>query len=316
MSLDKKKLGEQELKRALLMMKYDSRKTLSENTKYILNESINMWDYVDSRSPDINVNLGVNELQIGNFTGNGWSEVQLSEVTRDVSDDEGLVDAFDRNLGGFLGDNMEDNDMLLANSIIGKYKLSYVNWNGKFYPAMEAVRAKYSEDESGVGDSLRADIWDPPGVNTSDVQKFSKDTAAIYDDSYKKWCDILNNLSVAQDGDDKQDPELPPKNQAESKYRACKGTPEDPFKKGCFEQDTNGPIHKVQTCLGVVSDGKFWVKTETALLTKTSKNSFTKDEVNSICGTVQTSPEAKPQTNAVNVELETGSNEVSDTSAF
>lgn len=31
MSLDKKKLGEEELKRALLMMKYDSRKTLSEN---------------------------------------------------------------------------------------------------------------------------------------------------------------------------------------------------------------------------------------------------------------------------------------------
>jgi hypothetical protein len=76
-----------------------------------------------------------------------------------------------------------------------------------------------------------------------------------------------------------------------NKYRVCQGTSEDPFIKGCFEQDTNGPIHKVQTCLDVVSDGKFWVKTETALYNKTSKNSFTKDEVNSICGTVQTSPE-------------------------
>lgn len=287
-----KKQGEEELKRALLMMKYDNRKTLTENVEGVmgLNEqpdskmpfqpekfgyvqgkpetvqpsiqkqqeffggknsekqetlantdtqttennpktnintttkNVNMWDYVDSKSPEINVNLGVTESEIENFKSKGWSEVQLDEINRDVSDDEGLVDSLDATTMGYLGDNMEDDDMLLASSIIGKYKLSYVRWNDKYYPAMEAVRAKYSEDESG--DSLRADIWDPPGTNTSDVQKFSKDTATIYDNSYKNWCDILNSLVAKTDTegntegnvDDEGTPTPPPTPTPKPKY--------------------------------------------------------------------------------------------------
>jgi hypothetical protein len=216
-----KKQGEEELKRALLMMKYDNRKTLTENVKVVSEEipaypapkdepsgkssvvntgiktvqgstkNVNMWDYVDSNSPTINADLGVDSSQISDFTNKGWSEVDISEVDSDVTENEGLVDSLD-----FFVE-MSNEDINRASGIITKYQSLYVNWNGKYYPAMEAVRAKYSEDE--YGDSLRADIWDPAGANTDIVQKFSKDTAAIYDNSYKNWCDILNSLVTKTD---------------------------------------------------------------------------------------------------------------------
>lgn len=216
-----KKQGEEELKRALLMMKYDNRKTLTENVEVVSEEipaypapkdeptikssvvstgnktaqestkNVNMWDYVDSNSPTINANLGVDSSQISNFTNKGWSEVDISEVDDDVTKNEGLVDSLD-----FFVE-MSNEDINIASGIITKYQLLYVNWNGRYYPAMEAVRAKYSEDE--YGDSLRADIWDPAGANTDVVKKFSKDTATIYDNSYKNWCDILNSLVIKTD---------------------------------------------------------------------------------------------------------------------
>jgi hypothetical protein len=67
-------------------------------------------------------------------------------------------------------------------------------------------------------------------------------------------------------------------------YIACSGTAEQPFKKLCYEKDPNGPLHKVQACLGVTADGKFWNKTEQALVNKTGKNTFTISDVETICG--------------------------------
>jgi hypothetical protein len=68
------------------------------------------------------------------------------------------------------------------------------------------------------------------------------------------------------------------------KYVSCAGTSNDPFKKLCYEKDPDGPLHKVQACIGVTPDGKFWEKTEEALVSKIGKNSFTIDDVNTICG--------------------------------
>jgi hypothetical protein len=62
------------------------------------------------------------------------------------------------------------------------------------------------------------------------------------------------------------------------RYRDCTG---GPYTIGCT--DTEGIIRKVQGCLGTTVDGKFWVKTEEALNTKTDKNSFTKEEADEIC---------------------------------
>lgn len=96
-----------------------------------------------------------------------------------------------------------------------------------------------------------------------------------------------------------------------SRYRDCGS---GPFSKGCYERDPNGSIHRVQSCLGITSDGKFWNVTESALMYKTGKKSFTKDEVNTICGGSNTTT-SNVEPNAVKVELDIGSNEASDTSA-
>jgi hypothetical protein len=67
-----------------------------------------------------------------------------------------------------------------------------------------------------------------------------------------------------------------------TRYRDCG---DGPFSKGCYETDTNGPIHRLQSCLGVVSDGKFWTKTEAALLSQRNKTEVTIEEIDNICST-------------------------------
>lgn len=57
----------------------------------------------------------------------------------------------------------------------------------------------------------------------------------------------------------------------------------DPYSRGCKETDPNGPLHKVQGCIGVKSDGLFGGKTEGALLTKTQSKTFMAKDVDKIC---------------------------------
>ena len=63
-------------------------------------------------------------------------------------------------------------------------------------------------------------------------------------------------------------------------WRVCA----DPYSRGCKETDPNGPLHKVQECIGVKSDGLFGGKTEVALLSKTQSKSFMAKDVDTICG--------------------------------
>jgi hypothetical protein len=67
------------------------------------------------------------------------------------------------------------------------------------------------------------------------------------------------------------------------RYSDCTGKT---YSKGCT--DTEGIIRKVQGCLGTTVDGKFWSKTEDALMSKTGKNTFTKEDVSKICSGVST----------------------------
>ena len=64
-----------------------------------------------------------------------------------------------------------------------------------------------------------------------------------------------------------------------SKWRVCA----DPYSRGCKETDPNGPLHKVQECIGVKSDGLFGPKTEDALFSKTQSKSFMAKDVDKIC---------------------------------
>jgi len=71
-----------------------------------------------------------------------------------------------------------------------------------------------------------------------------------------------------------------------NRYRNCTGT----YTQGCKSE----AIKPVQTCLGLVPDGKFWVKTQAALEAKGFPNGFTDADVSKICGN-QTPPPPPPQ---------------------
>jgi hypothetical protein len=64
-----------------------------------------------------------------------------------------------------------------------------------------------------------------------------------------------------------------------SKWRVCA----DPYSRGCKETNPDGPLHKVQSCIGVKSDGLFGPKTESALFSKTDSKTFMSKDVNTIC---------------------------------
>jgi hypothetical protein len=72
-----------------------------------------------------------------------------------------------------------------------------------------------------------------------------------------------------------------------NRYRTdCTGT----YTQGCKSE----AIKPVQTCLGLVPDGKFWVKTQAALVEKGFPNGFTDADVSKICGN-QTPPPPQPE---------------------
>jgi hypothetical protein len=74
-----------------------------------------------------------------------------------------------------------------------------------------------------------------------------------------------------------------------NRYRNCSGT----YKKGCKTQPT-GAIGQVQACLGLVQDGRFWVKTQAALELKGFANGFTDADIIKICGNQTPTPTPTP----------------------
>ena len=74
-------------------------------------------------------------------------------------------------------------------------------------------------------------------------------------------------------------PDPTPRPRPTNRYRTCTGT----YTKGC-KTDPTGPIGVVQGCLGgLVTDGKFWNKTQDALVAKGFSNGFTDADVSKIC---------------------------------
>jgi|688.fasta_scaffold06256_9 hypothetical protein len=93
--------------------------------------------------------------------------------------------------------------------------------------------------------------------------------------------------------DNEETPPPPPPPPVTNRYRNCTGT----YTKGCKSE----AIKPVQTCLGLVPDGKFWVKTQAALEAKGFPNGFTDADVSKICGN-QTPPPPPAKTDDYGLE--------------
>jgi len=93
------------------------------------------------------------------------------------------------------------------------------------------------------------------------------------------------------------------KDQNSGRYHDCTGT----YTKGC-KTDPTGAIGQVQQCLGLVVDGKFWNKTQAALVAKGFDNGFKDSDIATICGGSQQSlePTKNPLDGEISMEKETG----------
>jgi hypothetical protein len=105
----------------------------------------------------------------------------------------------------------------------------------------------------------------------------------------------FNDKPVENVTDDNEEtpPPPPPPPPVTNRYRNCTGT----YTKGCKSE----AIKPVQTCLGLVPDGKFWVKTQAALEAKGFPNGFTDADVSKICGN-QTPPPPPAKTDDYGLE--------------
>jgi hypothetical protein len=90
-------------------------------------------------------------------------------------------------------------------------------------------------------------------------------------------------------------PPTPPNPDPNSgRYHVCTGT----YTQGC-KTDPTGAIGQVQKCLGIVVDGKFWVRTQEALEAKGFADGFKDSDITTICGGTPPTPTPAPDPDTI-----------------
>ena len=281
--------GNDALKRILLMMKYDNKKTLSENKEsiVILNEEqttktdssivtdedltgdtsrFRSWiQYWSDNTIGFNTILDVLGVNITNLMAGRRVGVK------------GVVDALD----GFV----DEKDLAYVLSVIqglkGKTYLDDTIEPPVIVPAIKRFLELYSEDEGG--DDL-----------IQDIQSIGTRTLPVGTEKTKtKIANLINQLSTEQvkpKPDVSPKPVVPPKS-----WKDCKGT----YTQGC----KSDVIRQVQGCMNIVTDSKFGPKTQKALESKGFKNGFTDKDVTTICKTSQSKTELPKPESGITPEI-------------
>jgi hypothetical protein len=217
-----KKQGEEELKRALLMMKYDNRKTLTENLDKVklMSEEIpaypapkedpivsttqessikNSQEYAENSSETIDTSLGLKQIP------QGFSEDSFDTIKNEVTGDEGLVDALDLGIGWNSPRDLSlsSNDTILISQFINGAKgRCFKNpYDSLYYPKIEGLRYLYNIDEDN--ETLYGEIKNPPGYNNTNIQLWSQKTMAEMVSRYQEWLDVMDDTQANVDDDGK-----------------------------------------------------------------------------------------------------------------
>lgn len=252
------------LERIKLMMKYDSSKTLNENKEIIFEQNESgtltdsdllgntnlLWQYAQTAADFSiaaihNVIPGLNPSQIINRGGV-----------------KGIVDALD----GWVDAKDLATVLLTIQGLEGKCYFDEVD--NKKIPAVERFLQLYLEDE---GEDLEADV-ESVGLSTlpTGSADLKRKIIASINKQKSQSCDSSTSTSSGTDGGGSGS------GSSSGGYRDCSGT----YSYGC----KSDVIAKVQGCLGgLVADGKFGPKTQSALKTK-GFDSFTDADVDKICG--------------------------------
>jgi hypothetical protein len=287
---NKRKIGEEELKRALLMMKYDSKKTLTENVQEV--EGVQRIDEV---APLLLFGFPLVNWLVG-AAATGVAASWIDSVT-------GGGDSFAKTKIFFQGCSTLLSKMKPTNSSSEIKSAAATIWDNS------AAQSWYQGFGSGNEESIRGAL---------DSMKTVADLCALHAEFYKTYSrDLYDVLDSEIDGDDfitfvwtpisskvdEAESQLQQAQEAQQqqqdsttvtndgtitpapsvgKYKECSGT----YTQGCFSDK----IREIQTCLGLVSDGKYGPKTQAALDVAGFGGGFKDSDVDKICQT-QTMPE-------------------------
>lgn len=213
-----------------------------------------------------------------------------------------------------LGEVVSVIQLLLTKSAKGNIKTrdaetANVNWWIEAYPCLEVTDSfadpisvqtdRYGNSYVSVNFKIKGQVKEFHLLNngriyTADTHKYTGKKVectgtkvSVIAESLKKKSIYeqadLGNIDLSGNGVADLDPEKEKKKKklpVTNRYRNCTGT----YTKGCKTEPT-GPIGVVQGCLGgLVVDGRFWDKTQNALIAKGYTNGFTDADVSKICG--------------------------------
>lgn len=289
---NKRKIGEEELKRALLMMKYDSRKTLTENVQE-----------VNEQSTDIGLTTG---SALGGAAAGAAATAGTMALVGAPLGPVGI------GIGAVVGG--------VAGGVMG-----YMNQTGTYENTLKIIESC----KSGVGLPMMSDdaiksvgttIYKAiEGIGTDeeaiseafdDLKTFPDfcKLTEIYENNYGEsladaldgdfdfpsdWLDYvytplrriiertkvidetkLSASTTTDNGGDTGGGAITP-SPSLGKYKECSGT----YTQGCYSEK----IKEIQTCLGLVPDGKYGPKTQSALEGAGFSGGFKDSDVDTIC---------------------------------
>ena len=296
---NKRKIGEEELKRALLMMKYDSKKTLTENVQEVNEQSTDMGLTTGSA-------LGGAAAGAAATAGTmAWAGAPLGPVGIGIGAVVGAV------AGGVMGymnqTGTRENTLKIIESCKSGVGLPMMSEDAiksvgtTIYKAIEGI----GTDEEAISDAFGDLKTFPDFCKLAEIYEnnYGESLADALDGDFdfpSDWLDyvytplrrVLERTKVIDEtklsasttndgGDTTGSGEITP-SPSLGKYKVCEGT----YTQGCYSEK----IKEVQTCLGLVSDGKYGPKTQAALDVAGFGGGFKDSDVDKICQT-QTMPE-------------------------
>ena len=283
------------VKRALLMMKYDSNQTLTENKQIILEQggcvnSIGKEEFLDLAKETIEELADMEKPLVRQFNQVGSAQLIYDNVKYiskyNVYDNldgtcKNGIDELKRNFKNYYSRLFRANNLLsFSDTLITRLK---ENSAGYYSDIQEVIRYL---------DSTIRILENPPKVGgekttkLTDSEKLKKAQAC----GHKSWGDYKNSkwscvkkqtLPKKENGGGTPTPKKP------SQFKVCTGT----YSVGCKSQ----VIRKAQGCLGITADGLFGPETKNAVTSKLGRPSFTDADINTICGTTtQTTQQVSP----------------------
>jgi len=281
---NKRKIGEEELKRALLMMKYDSKKTLTENAQEV-------------RNPQ-----QINEI-IGTAALIAWiigGAAATAGVTSWIDSVTGGGDSFEKTRLFFNGCSTTMQKMKPTNSTTEIKSAAATIWENS------AGQSWYQGFGSGNEESIRSalnsmnTVADVCALQSEFNKTYSRDFYEVLDSEIDGddfityvWVPISSKVEEADSqlqqaqetqqtvSDTTTDTSVMPAPSV-GKYKECSGT----YTQGCYSES----IKQIQTCLDLVPDGKYGPKTQAALEGAGFGSGFKDSDVDKICN-VSSMPE-------------------------